>query len=187
MRLSVFLLIIALALSLACLGQSALAQNQTNPQEKTINPPDTTKTKTATKSKTTKTKAEEKTVKDTTKSTYISPDKGLGPIKEIKLGPIDTSMVSQGEQIFKSQCFTCHLLDKKKIGPPLRTATTDRPPEFVMNMILNTDEMEKKDPEVKKLISQYGVYMSVLDISKDQARQILEYLRWAAKQPPDNQ
>jgi cytochrome c len=135
--------------------------------------------------KATVSKPAKEAVKDTSKTTYISPDKGIGPIKELKLGPIDTSMVTKGEQIFKSQCMTCHMLDKKKIGPPMRSVTRDRPPEFIMNMILNTDEMEKKNPEVKKLIEQYGVYMSVLDISKDQARQILEYLRWAAQQPPD--
>jgi cytochrome c1 len=132
-----------------------------------------------------KTKPVEKAVKDTVKSTYISPDKGIGPIKEIKLGPIDTSMVSKGQQTFNSTCTACHQLDKKKIGPPLRNVTKERPPEFIMNMIVNTEEMQKKDPEVKKLIDQYGVFMSVLDINKDQARQLLEYLRWAAQQPPE--
>ncbi len=144
------------------------------------NDPDSTKTKTG------KPKSGSKTANDTAKSTYISPDKGIGPIKEIKLGPIDTSLVSKGQAFFQGQCVTCHQLDKKKIGPPLRTVTKDRPPEFIMNMLLNTDQMEKKDPEVKKLIAQYGTYMSVLDIKQEQARQLLEYLRWAAQQPPDN-
>jgi cytochrome c len=129
-------------------------------------------------------KAKADTTKTMVKSTWLSPDKGIGPIKELKLSPIDTSMVTKGHAIFQSQCIVCHTLDSKKIGPALRTITNDRPPEFIMNMILNTDQMEKKNPEVKKLISQYGTYMSVLDFKQDQARQILEYLRWESTQPP---
>ncbi len=125
--------------------------------------------------------------KDIVKTSYLSPDKGIGPIKELKVGPIDTTLVSKGKALFNGQCVICHQLDKKKIGPPLRTVADDRPPEFIMNMLLNTDEMQKKDPEVKKLIAQYGgVLMSVTDIKQDQARQLLEYLRWEAKQPPSN-
>jgi cytochrome c len=233
MRISILLLIIALAVATVCAGMVALAQYQTNPPDTTgldtlpstftqpadtMYKPDTglipdtmfkgrapgapgiepnvpaiieslkqVQDTSKLKDDPAKSKKSTEVKEDTAKFHYISPDKGIGPIKELKLGPIDTSMVTKGEQIFKSQCTACHMLDKKKIGPPLRSVTKDRPPEFIMNMILNTDEMEKKDPEVKKLIDQYGVYMSVLDISKDQARQILEYLRWAAQQPPDSQ
>lgn len=125
--------------------------------------------------------------KSPAKSTLISPDKGIGPIKEIKLISIDTALAAKGEAIFQEQCISCHLLDKKKIGPPLRDVIEQRPPEFIMNMMLNTDEMERKDPEIKKLIAEYGTYMSILDINKDQARQILEYLRRAAKESPSGE
>lgn len=110
-------------------------------------------------------------------STYISADKGIGPITTVKLGPIDSVMAEKGQALFKKQCVTCHLLDKKKLGPPLRDVTKQRPPEFIMNMMLNTDKMEKKDPEVKKLINKYQLYMTVLSLTKDQARELLEYLR----------
>lgn len=108
---------------------------------------------------------------------YISPDKGIGPVKELKLGPIDTVMAERGKKLYNEKCTTCHLMDKKKLGPPLRTVTKNRPPEFIMNMMINTDEMEKKDAEVKKMIDEYQVYMTVLDITEKQARDLLEYLR----------
>ncbi len=79
------------------------------------------------------------------------------------------------------------MLDSTKIGPPLRPVTTQRPPEFIMNMLLNTDQMEKKDPEVKKMISQYGTFMTVQSLTQDQARALLEFLRQAATQAPSNQ
>jgi len=120
------------------------------------------------------------------KSSYISPDKGIGPIKEMKLGKIDPTMAEKGERLFKNQCVTCHMLDKKKLGPPLRSVTKDRPPEFIMNMILNTDQMEKKDPEVKKLIAQYQVYMTPLPLKQEQAKLLLEYLRSEGEKKPGN-
>ena len=131
----------------------------------------------------------EKPASDTTKgkeeSTYVSPDKGIGPIKEIKLGPIDSTMAARGEELFAQKCVTCHQLDKKKLGPPLRGVTKQRPPEFIMNMMLNTDEMENKDDEVKKLIDEYQVYMTVQDINKKQARDLLEYLRLEGEKEPE--
>jgi cytochrome c len=134
-------------------------------------------------------KSGEKATKETSKakeeSTYVSPDKGIGPIKEIKLGPIDSTMVARGEELFGSKCVTCHLLDKKKLGPPLRNVVNDRPPEFIMNMMLNTDEMEKKDDQVKKLIEQYMVYMTPQELTQKQARDILEYLRQVSESKPE--
>jgi mono/diheme cytochrome c family protein len=104
-------------------------------------------------------------------------DKGIGPIKEVKLGPIDAKLVKQGKTLFDANCTACHLLDEKKIGPPLRHVTHEHAPEFIMNMILNPVEMQKKNPEIMELVEEYGVLMSDLHLKKDQARAILEYLR----------
>ena len=130
-------------------------------------------------------KAKKETVKAREKSTYVSPDKGIGPIKEIKLDAIDSTMAARGEELFGSKCVTCHLLDKKKLGPPMRNIVNERPPEFIMNMMLNTDEMEKKDDQVKKLINQYMVYMTPQELTQKQARDLLEYLRLANAEKPE--
>jgi cytochrome c551/c552 len=112
-------------------------------------------------------------------------DKGIGPIKELKLGPIDDKMVADGQLLFSKKCTVCHQLDSKKVGPALRDVANQQAPEFIMNMILNSGEMEKKNPYIKKLIAQYQTYMSGLDLNKDQARSVLEYLRSeAAKGKP---
>ena len=130
-------------------------------------------------------KAKKETVKAREKSTYVSPDKGIGPIKEIKLDAIDSTMAARGEELFGSKCVTCHLLDKKKLGPPMRNIVNERPPEFIMNMMLNTDEMEKKDDQVKELIQKYMVYMTPQELNQKQARDVLEYLRQAAESKPE--
>jgi mono/diheme cytochrome c family protein len=138
---------------------------------------DTANAKTDTMKAADTTRATKEIVKKAAGETYVSPDRGIGPIKEIKLGPVDSALVPQGQTLFKANCVVCHDLDQKKIGPPLRDVTRRRPPEFIMNMILNSAEMEEKDPEVKKLIAQYNAYMSVQALTKDQARALLEYLR----------
>ncbi len=112
--------------------------------------------------------------------TKMSEDKGIGPVTSVKLGPIDQTMAKKGKSIFQSKCMVCHNLDQRVVGPPLRDVTQIRTPEFIMNMLLNTTEMEQKDPIVKKLLDEYHVPMTNLNLNKEQARSVLEYLRSVA-------
>lgn len=107
-------------------------------------------------------------------------DKGVGPIQSIKLGPIDEALAKKGQQLFEANCTACHKLDKKYIGPALGDVANRATPEFIMNMMLDTPDMLKEDPIAKSLLEQYGATMAV-NINKDQARAILEYLREVAK------
>jgi cytochrome c len=104
-------------------------------------------------------------------------DKGIGPIKSLKLGPVDKNLAAKGQQIFEEKCTACHSLDTRKTGPALGKVLESNPPEFVMNFLLNTTEMEEKDPKIKELIQEYGIPMPDLGLSQDQARAILEYFR----------
>lgn len=106
-----------------------------------------------------------------------SSDKGIGPIKELKLGPVDDKLAARGKGLFDSRCAACHGLDKAIAGPALGNVLKARTPEYVMNMILNTAEMEAKDSTVKKLASQFGMPMPAPGLSQDEARAIVEYLR----------
>lgn len=108
-------------------------------------------------------------------------DYGIGPIKEIKLGPIDPKLVPKGRDLFNNKCLLCHELDQKKIGPPLRNITKTRTPEYIMNLLLNTVQMQKEDPVVKDLITTYKVPMTPPGFTNDQVRMVLEYLRSVAK------
>src|SRR5512140_140706 len=86
---------------------------------------------------------------------FHTQDKGVGPVKELKLGPVDKKLAGQGQQIFSAKCVACHSLDQQIIGPPLRNVTKRRTPEFVMNMILNPTNMEKEDKVTKDLHKKY--------------------------------
>lgn len=107
---------------------------------------------------------------------------GIGPYtEEISLGEIDQSMVTEGDKIFEQNCSACHKIDERYVGPELGNVLNRRSATFVMNMILNPDGMVKKHPEVKAMLAQYYTPMPNQNLSQDQARAVLEYLRSETK------
>jgi len=106
-------------------------------------------------------------------------DNGIGPIKSVKLGKIDQDLVSEGNSIFYSKCYLCHDIDQTKLAPPLRGVAKKQTPVFIMNYLLNTAEMQAKDPAIKALMQQFSNVPKMPDqqLSKDQARAVLEFLR----------
>ena len=111
-----------------------------------------------------------------------SSDKGVGPVKEIKLEPINQKLANEGKSIFNSKCVVCHSLDQKVVGPPLRSVTQRRTPEYIMNMLLNPQNMEINDPITKDLHKKYlMIPMTDQQFTQAQARSVLEYLRTVVK------
>lgn len=109
-------------------------------------------------------------------------NKGVGPVKEVTLGKeIDKQMASAGEKTFNTLCIACHRLDKRFVGPALGDVMSIRSPEWVMNMILNPIKMLQKDPIAKALLEEYKAPMANLGLTKEQARQVVEYLRTTKK------
>jgi mono/diheme cytochrome c family protein len=104
---------------------------------------------------------------------------GVGPVKNIILGnSIDSAMAVNGHQIFQSKCIACHKLsDEKLIGPGLYGITKRRKPEWILNQILNPIEMTQKDSLAKELLSIYLAQMTDMNLSEQNARDILEYFR----------
>ena len=102
---------------------------------------------------------------------------GIGPVKEVKLGPIDKQLVDKGQQTFTTKCSACHKLDSRLVGPPLKDVTKRRKPEWIMNMILNPQQMTQENKIAKELFTTYLVQMTFQDVTQDDARAILEYFR----------
>jgi mono/diheme cytochrome c family protein len=110
-----------------------------------------------------------------------SGDKGIGPVKDLKLGPVDEKLAARGKELFDGKCAACHGLDTVIAGPALGSVLKQKRPEFVMNMMLNTAEMEAKNPAIKKQAAKFGMSMPSPGLAEDQARAILEYLRTTGK------
>lgn len=106
-------------------------------------------------------------------------NKGIGPIKSVTINEgIDQAMATHGQDVFGKMCTACHKMDKKFIGPKIEGITQRRTPEWIMNMIMNPEEMIKKDPIAKQLMVESNMaVMANQNINEEEARAILEYFR----------
>ena len=104
---------------------------------------------------------------------------GIGPIKKIVFfKTTDLGLVENGKNIFNSKCTACHNANRRLIGPPMKGIYERRSPEWVMNIILNPDQMIKEDPIAIALLKEYNnIMMLNQNITKDEARALAEYFR----------
>ena len=92
--------------------------------------------------------------------------------------PLNAEWVAAGKGIYDVKCQSCHkLTGDRVVGPGWAGITQKREPHWIMNMITNVDVMLEKDAEAQKLLEQCLVRMPNQNISKDEARQILEFMR----------
>jgi len=97
---------------------------------------------------------------------------------DITLGPIDQAKVDAGKKIFDEKCHVCHgLSDKKVVGPGWKGVTEERKPEWIMNMILHTQWMLENDTAAQHLVELTKAQMTDQQLTKDQARDMLELMR----------
>jgi cytochrome c len=105
-------------------------------------------------------------------------ENGIGPVKEaITLGAIDPKLVDQGKAIFEAKCSMCHKMDTTYVGPSLGEVTARRTPAYIMNMILNPQEMVERHPVAKQLLAERMTFMANQGLTVPEARAVVEYLR----------
>ncbi len=103
--------------------------------------------------------------------------KGIGPISAVELNEVDPELAAAGQATFDMLCSACHKFGERYVGPDLLGVTGRRAPEWIMNMILNTDQMIFEDDTAYELLAQYMTPMPNLLLSEDQARGLLELFR----------
>ncbi|MFD0863422.1 c-type cytochrome [Sungkyunkwania multivorans] len=115
-----------------------------------------------------------------TSTTPVDMDnQGIGPIKDFSFEEqIDKDLATKGEGIFKVKCIACHKAAERFIGPPMKDIYERRNPTWVMNIMLNPDEMLEKDPIAVALLKEYnGVKMINQQLTEEEARALAEYFR----------
>lgn len=105
------------------------------------------------------------------------PDRGVGPVSEVKLGPLDAAKARRGREVFEQKCSACHKFDERYVGPPLGGVTRRRTPEWIMNMILAPQKMTAENEEARRLLAEYMTQMTYQNVSEADARAILEFFR----------
>jgi len=102
---------------------------------------------------------------------------GIGPITEVvTISEIDAAAIEKGENIFVMNCSACHKVDERYIGPAMVDVIGRRSPTYMMNMILNPDEMVKKHPEGKKMLAEFLSPMPNQNLSQEDAHAVVQYL-----------
>lgn len=105
-------------------------------------------------------------------------NKGIGPVTSVTLRAIDPAMVAEGKALYELKCTACHKPNEKFVGPAPKGIMSRRSPEWIMNMILNPEEMIQKDPIAKKLLVESNLApMANQHLTEAEARKILEYFR----------
>jgi cytochrome c551/c552 len=100
-------------------------------------------------------------------------------VKEVALTtPLNADWVKTGKEIYELKCGACHkLTDEKLVGPGWAGVTQRRKPEWIINMITNVEMMLEKDEEAQKMLEQCLVRMPNQNISPEDARKLLEFMR----------
>ena len=106
-------------------------------------------------------------------------DFGIGPISAFDLpAEVDADLAAKGMEIFEGKCTACHKIDKQFIGPEPKNILTRRTPAWIMNMILNPEEMVQENPIAKQLLIKFNMSpMANQNLTEDEARAVLEYFR----------
>lgn len=107
-----------------------------------------------------------------------APVPGLITAADITLGDIDPGMAAKGKEIYDVKCQACHSLGTNRVvGPGWEGLAEQRKPEWIMNMIVHTDAMLESDEEAQKLLEECLVRMPNQNLSMDDARNVLEFMR----------
>jgi hypothetical protein len=92
--------------------------------------------------------------------------------------PLNAQWLAEGRNIYDVKCSACHKLTSEKlIGPGWQGVTQRRQPEWIINMITNVDMMLESDPEAQRLLEECIVRMPNQNLTLDQARKVLEFMR----------
>lgn len=92
--------------------------------------------------------------------------------------PLNAQWISEGKSIYDVKCSACHkLTNEKLIGPGWKGVTQRRQPAWIMNMATNVDMMLEQDPEAQRLLEECIVRMPNQNLTKDEARHVLEFMR----------
>jgi len=124
--------------------------------------------------------ADEKAKSGSSDAPSYDPKRGEGSFDEtnVKLGPVDAALADKGKSIAETKCFSCHKTTSEKlVGPGWKGVTARHPAHWIMNFITSPDAMIDKDPEVQAQLEICLVRMPNQNLSADDARSIVEFMR----------
>ncbi|MBV6439082.1 MAG: cytochrome c [Haliscomenobacteraceae bacterium CHB4] len=100
-------------------------------------------------------------------------------VKTVELtNPLNKEWVTAGKGIYDTKCLACHkLTNEKLVGPGWAGVTKRREPVWLINMITNVDMMLATDAEAQKMLEECLVRMPNQNVTQEDARKIIEFMR----------
>lgn len=93
----------------------------------------------------------------------------------------------EGKTLFQAQCAACHNVNFQTVGPPLAKIEQQKSFSWIFGFVKSSKTMVKKgDPEAIAIFSKFQIVMpDHPDITEEQVRSILEYIKSEAKGMPE--
>lgn len=106
----------------------------------------------------------------------------VGTFKE----PVQEAAIGHpGHKIFRANCYACHRMNKKLVGPALAGVLERHDSLWVISMIRNSSQLiASGDPEAVALFREYNgtVMTSFSSFSEDELKALLEYISIATEE-----
>ncbi len=124
------------------------------------------------------------TVQAQTDTTSAPADAGAATAAADNGIPTTPEAISEGENLFSSNCAVCHAIDAQIVGPALQGVTERRPLPWLINFIKNSQKViQSGDEYAVNLYNQYNkTMMPSFAFSDDQITSILAYVQSASSQ-----
>ncbi|MCB9360868.1 MAG: c-type cytochrome [Flavobacteriales bacterium] len=110
-------------------------------------------------------------------NTKFKSPKRIELIDTLQLTVISDSLMQRGQRLFKDKCAQCHTMEFKNSGPDISDILANRKPEWVVNFLLNKEEMLQRDSIAIRTRVKYNEDCGTKITTKNEALEILEYLR----------
>jgi len=113
------------------------------------------------------------------KPSEYDPARGEGKFDRVDLGNrLDAKLAQDGKAVSDLKCASCHrYTGQRLVGPGWAGVSKRHAPEWLMNFITNPDPMIDKDPELQAQLELCLIRMPNQNLSDEEARQILEFMR----------
>jgi len=107
------------------------------------------------------------------------PNRGVGKYENFEVSAtLDAALAAEGDKVVSTKCKSCHkMTDERLVGPGWAGVTQRRTPTWLMNFITDPDPMINVDPELQTQLELCLVRMPNQNVSEDEGRAILEYMR----------
>lgn len=124
----------------------------------------------------------QKTTEESSQDAAPEEEKGLVGYVDLN-DQLEQDLIEQGTEIFTSKCSKCHTVDTTSFFVPSFAGVTNRrSPEWIMNMTLHSEKMVRADSTALALLKKHKKVMPDPELSVDEARSVLEYLRYNDEQ-----